>query len=79
MSVMWDEQAPEATSGRHPVNVGHLVMGVSFLGLAVVWALITFGAVGHDQIRWLLPVPWVLGGAVGLVASTVGTLRRPTR
>ncbi len=28
------------SAGRHPVNIGHLVMGVALLGLAVIWALI---------------------------------------
>ena len=25
--------------GLHPVNVGHLVMGVAFAGLTMIWAL----------------------------------------
>ena len=54
--------------GRHPVDVGHLVMGVAFLGLVVVWALIHFGGLGVDDFRYLLPLPWVVGGGIGLVA-----------
>lgn len=58
-------------SGRHPINVGHLVMGLAFLGLVAVWALVAGGAVDGDEIRWLLPVPWVLAGVAGLLATTL--------
>ncbi len=58
-------------SGRHPVNIGHLVMGLAFLGVVGVWALYQADVVeGHD-IRWLLPVPWVLAGIAGLLATTL--------
>ena len=56
-------------AGRHPVNVGHLVMGVALLGLAVIWALIESGVASASDLRWLLPVPWVAAGAVGLIAT----------
>ena len=58
-------------TGRHPVNIGHLVMGIAFLGLVVVWALIQGDVVDHHDIRWLLPVPWVLAGIAGLLATTL--------
>ena len=56
-------------SGAHPVNVGHLVMGVALLGLAIIWALIESDVASTSDLRWLLPVPWVAAGAVGLVAT----------
>jgi len=56
-------------SGRHPVNIGHLVMAVAFLGLVVIWALLESGVASASDLRWLLPVPWVAAGAVGLVAT----------
>ena len=56
-------------SGQHPVNIGHLVMGVAFLGLAVIWALLESGTASASDLRWMLPVPWVVAGAVGLVAT----------
>jgi len=64
---------PSTTSkrgGRHPINIGHLVMGIAFLGIVVVWILVETDAVTGDDIRWLLPVPWVLAGMAGLIAST---------
>lgn len=62
---------------RHPVNVGHLVMGIAFLGLVAVWALVQADVVTDGDIRWLMPVPWVLGGAAGLLAITLASRRRP--
>jgi hypothetical protein len=64
------------TSGRHPVNVGHLVMGLAFLGLVGVWALIQTEVVQGDDIRWLLPMPWVVAGIVGLLATTLSSRNR---
>lgn len=70
----------ERPSGRHPINVGHLVMGIAFLGLVGVWALIQGDVVGDGDVRWLLPVPWVLAGLAGLLAIGVsGSKRWSTR
>lgn len=66
-------------SGRHPVNIGHLVMGLAFLGMVGVWALIQSNAVEGRDIRWLLPVPWVLAGIAGLLATTLTGARNATR
>ena len=62
-------------SWRHPLNIGHLVMGLAFLGLVAVWGLVVGDVVADDDIRWLLPVPWVLAGAAGLVATAVAARR----
>jgi hypothetical protein len=66
----------ERPSGRHPVNVGHLVMGIAFLGLVGVWALIQTDVVGDGDVRWLLPVPWVLAGLAGLLAVSLSSRHR---
>jgi len=58
-------------NARHPVNIGHLVMGIAFLGFVVVWATIEADLVGGDDIRWPLPVPWILAGLAGLLATTL--------
>ena len=62
-------------TGRHPVNVGHLVMGVAFLGLTFVWALIASDAVEGSDIRWLMPIPWVAAGVAGVLASVLASRR----
>ena len=61
---------------RHPANIGHLVMGLAFAGLLGIWALIVGDVVDGDDIRWLLPLPWVFAGAIGLLAVTLATRRR---
>lgn len=67
-------------SGRHPVNVGHLVMGIAFLAIVGVWALIQTDVVDGSDVRWLLPVPWVLAGLGGLLAlALTGSRRRADR
>ena len=59
----------------HPVNVAHLVMGIAFLGLAVIALLVQGDVVDTHDLRWLLPVPWIAGGAAGLAASAVKAVR----
>lgn len=75
----WEPETSGSSSyaaGLHPVNVLHLVMGVAFAGIAVIWALVESGTVGASDLRWLLPVPWVAAGIAGLVA-TAPRLRGP--
>lgn len=57
--------------GTHPVSVTHLVMGLVFLGAAVVWGLAELDLVEIDGARWIVPLVFVVAGAVGLVV-TVG-------
>lgn len=70
------DPAWETPSGRHPVNVGHLVMGVAFVGLVTIWALNVSGAVTGPGARFLFPLPWVAAGVAGLIASGVSTRQR---
>ena len=68
--------APDKPSGRHPVNITHLVMGVAFAGMVLVWALVQGDVVETDELRWLMPIPWIAAGAAGL-AATVWPSRKP--
>lgn len=63
-------------AGRHPVNIAHLVMGIAFLGLVGIWALVQSDLVGSGDVRWLLPVPWVFAGVAGLLVTTLAARRR---
>ena len=72
--IQYDE--PERRTGSHPVNVGHLVMGLVFLCIVGAWALVQTDTVSGDDIRWLLPLPWVIGGAIGLAAAAISGVRR---
>ncbi|HEX5090112.1 MAG TPA: hypothetical protein VFV89_20050 [Nocardioides sp.] len=62
--------------GFHQVNIGHLVMGVAFVAIVGIWALVQGDVVTGDDTRWLMPVPWVLAGVVGLVATAITGSRR---
>ena len=71
-----EDLTPE--SGWHRVNIGHLVMGTAFLGLTAVWVLVVgTEAVDLEETHWLLPLPWLVAGAVGLVASALRGRRSP--
>jgi hypothetical protein len=63
------ETARSWREGVHPINVGHLVMGVAFAGLTIVWALYMSDTVSSHDLRWLMPIPWVAAGVAGLVAA----------
>lgn len=76
MSEIQDSEPGTFAAGRHPVNIGHLVMGLAFVGLVGIWSLIINDVVGDEEIRWLLPVPWVFAGIGGLVALAVSGGRR---
>lgn len=76
---MSHDPTPEAAATdpwRHPVNVGHLVMGIAFAGMVLVWALIAGGVVDEDDAPWLMPIPWVSAGAAGLVTMALAARRR---
>ena len=61
--------APDKPSGWHPVNITHYVMGVAFAGMVLVWALVQGDVVATDELRWLMPIPWLAAGAAGLAAT----------
>jgi hypothetical protein len=65
-----DTTAPRRT-GWHQVNTGHLVMGVAFVGLVVVWALLTSGTVAIEHHGWVMGLPWLVAGAIGLAATVL--------
>lgn len=72
------EDGDRAARGRHPTNLAHLVMGTAFVGLFAVWALISSDAVELEDARWLLPLPWLVAGVVGLAATVLrGVRQRP--
>lgn len=80
---MTDPEIPVEERGRqhtgwHAVNVGHLVMGTAFLGLFTVWALISSDTVDLADAHWLLPLPWLVAGVVGLAATVLRNVRRRT-
>lgn len=77
MSTYARELQPD-NSGRHPVNILHLVMGVIFLGVVTIWGLIQGEIASTEDLRWLVPLPWVIAGAAGLLVITLSGRRRST-
>jgi len=72
---------PRNEPRTHPLNVGYLVVGLIFLGIAGSWALRAADVVDTGSMRWLVPVVLVVAGVIGLVAFTArGVSRgRPAR
>jgi hypothetical protein len=67
----------ERSPSWHPTHIPHLVMGLALLGLVTVWALVVpLDAVDLHDARWLLPLPWLVAGAAGLVATIFSGRRR---
>ena len=54
-------------TGRHPVNIGHLVMGLAFVGIVGIWALVQTDTVTGDDVRWLLPAARGTAGRLGRI------------
>lgn len=76
MSNYAREPMSPGDSGRHPANILHLVMGVIFLGVVTIWGLIQAEVASTEDLRWLVPLPWVIAGAAGLLVITLSGRRR---
>ena len=76
MTEIQDSKPGVLAAGRHPVSIGHLVMGLAFVSMVGIWALVANDVVDDDHIRWLLPLPGVLAGLGVLAALAVSGSRR---
>lgn len=56
-------------AGRHPLNVGSLVLGLVFCGISLIWLLHAVGALRADDLQWLLPCLLVGVGVLGVLVS----------
>lgn len=63
----------------HSVKVPHLVFGLLFLGLAVVWALVASDTIDADSVPLIGPGVLIAAGVVGLVASLANGRNRRGR
>jgi len=58
-------------AGRHPLNVGSLVLGLVFCGIAFIWLLHAVGALRAPDLQWLLPCLLVGVGVLGILVSVL--------
>ena len=63
MSDLDTETGSTASRGRHPVSIGHLVMGLVFACFLVLWAVVQFTDISSHDLRFLWPVPWIARAA----------------
>jgi hypothetical protein len=61
------------------VKVTHLVLGLFFLGIAGVWALVAGDVINSDSLAVLGPGILILAGVVGLAVSLASSRNRRTR
>ncbi len=57
-----------SSTARHPVNITQLIFGIGFVAVVAIWGLAIGDAIDPGDARWLLPFPWLLAGAGGLLA-----------
>ena len=58
------------------LRTGQLAMGVVFLLLTGVWGLYVSGAIHTDNLRWLIPLPLLIGGGASLAALAATSRKR---
>lgn len=72
-------EPPTRRRGFHPVTVGHLVMGLIFLCVVVLWIVLQSGGIDLHDLRWAIPFPFLVAGAIGLVAAAITARRQHSR
>jgi ABC-type nickel/cobalt efflux system permease component RcnA len=67
------QQPPPAD---HSVKIPHLVFGLLFLGIAVVWALVVGDVITEDRLTVIAPGVLIAAGVIGLAASLATSRNR---
>lgn len=67
----------EGHGGLHELHITHLVMGIAFAGIALVWLLSMLDVVPDAGLRLLVPLPFLFAGGLGLLALVLSHRRRP--
>lgn len=62
--------------GLHELHITHLVMGIAFAGIALVWLLSVLDVVPDADLRLLVPLPFLFAGGLGLLALVLSHRRR---
>ena len=61
------------------VKITHLVFGLLFLGVAVVWALVVGDVINEGDLAVIAPAVLIVAGVVGLAASLASARNRRNR
>jgi len=63
----------------HSVKITHLVFGLLFLGVAVVWALVVGNVINENDLAVLAPAILIAAGVIGLAVSLASGRNRRKR
>jgi hypothetical protein len=61
------------------VKITHLVFGLLFLGVAVVWALVVGDVINENDLAVLAPAILIAAGVIGLATSLASARNRRNR
>ncbi len=61
------------------VKITHLVFGLLFLGVAVVWALVVGDVINENDLAVIAPAILIAAGVVGLATSLASARNRRNR
>ena len=61
------------------VKITHLVFGLLFLGVAVVWALVVGDVINENDLAILAPAILIAAGVIGLATSLASARNRRKR
>lgn len=65
-------------SGFHQTHVTHLVFGLLIATILALSAAVEYAGVDAHNLRFLIPLPFILAGAGGLAGLALNTRRRPS-
>jgi len=61
------------------VKITHLVFGLLFLGVAVVWALVVGDVINEEDLAVIAPAILIAAGVIGLATSLASARNRRNR
>ena len=61
------------------VKITHLVFGLLFLGVAVVWALVVGDVISENDLAVIAPAVLIVAGVIGLATSLASARNRRNR
>ena len=72
----FNPQPPPQPPIDRSVKIPHLVFGLLFVGIAVVWALVVSDVITEDRLTVIAPAVLITAGVIGLAASLASTRNR---